>query len=143
MPEATLELAIPVLLPGVETHDDGCLDRLESALQNHRGLQRAHLMCDKQPALLCLHYDPNVITLAQVQRLAEHTGAKIVERYHHEVIPIDGMQSSDSVGVIEQRIKRMDGLLAVSINYAAQVMRVEFDNDKTNLDAIKQQIRAM
>src|SRR6185369_15710816 len=131
-----------MLLHGVETDDDGCLDRLEAALQNHRGLQRAHLERDKHPVLLCLHYDPNVMTLSQVRRLAERTGADIAERYHHEVLSIEGLQSSDSITGLEQRIQRIDGVLSVSANYAAQKMRVEFDSQKTSLDAIKKQIQA-
>lgn len=140
MAETTLELTIPVLLPGVETDDDACLKRLESALQKRKGVQRAHLERHKHPVTLCLHYDPNEISLAEVQRLAERAGAQIVNRYHHAVLPIEGMQSSDSISVIEQSLQRIDGVLAVTVNYAAQRMRVEFDSEKTNLEAIRRKI---
>ncbi len=143
MAETTLELAIPLVLPGVEKDDDDCVERLQKALQNRKGLQRVHLERDQEPVKLCLHYDPSVISLVEVQRLAERTGAQIVNRYHHEIIPIEGMQSSDSIFVLEQGVRRIDGVLAVNVNYASQRMRVEFDSQKTNLAAIREQIKAL
>ena len=41
--EKTIELDIPLLLPGVEDEKDECLNRLESAFQNQKGILRAHL----------------------------------------------------------------------------------------------------
>jgi hypothetical protein len=41
--EQTIELEVPLLLPGVEAEDDACLRRLEAALENQAGLTRAHV----------------------------------------------------------------------------------------------------
>ena len=49
MAEQTIELAVPLLLPGVETEDDACLRRLETALANQAGLRRAHIERQKHP----------------------------------------------------------------------------------------------
>ncbi len=143
MSEKTLELDIPLLLPGVEADDDACLTRLEAALQNQKGLQRAHLERDKRPVALCLHYDPDMLTLADVKRLAERAGASVVSRYHHELIPIEGMDCSDCITVIEHGIGRLDGVLAVSVNYASQKMRVEFDGQKISRGAIEKRVRSL
>lgn len=143
MSEKTLELDIPLLLPGVEADDDACLNRLEAALQNQKGLRRAHLERDKRPACLCLHYDPDAITLADVKRLAERAGAQIVNRYHHELIPIEGMDCSDCVKVIEHGMGRMEGVLAVNVNYATQKMRVEYDTQKVNRAALEKRVRGL
>lgn len=143
MTEKTIELEIPLLLPGVEDEADGCLARLEAALQNQKGLNRAHLERDKQPVALCLHYDPNVISLADVKRLAERAGAGIVNRYHHELIPVEGMDCSDCVKVIEHGVGRMDGVLAVNVNYPLEKLRVEYDAQKTSRDAIEKRVRGL
>jgi len=141
--EKTIELEIPLLLPGVEDDDDSCLNRLESALQNHRGLQRAHLEREKQPVVLCLHYDPDTLSLAEVKRIAERAGAGIVNRYHHELIAIKGMDCSDCAKVIEHSVGRMEGVLAVNVNYAAQKMRVEYDSNKVNHGTIEKRLRSL
>ena len=143
MTEKTIELEIPLLLPGVEGGRDGCLDRLEAALQHQKGLQRAHLERDKSPVVLCLHYDPHVLSLADVKRLAKRAGASIVNRYHHELIAIEGMDCSDCVTVIEHGIGRMEGVLAVNVNYAAQKMRVEYDAQKIDRGGIEKRVRSL
>ena len=143
MTEKTIELDFQLLLPGVDQEDDACLARLESALQDHKGLQRAHLESDKQPVCLCLHYDPAAISLAEVKRLAERAGAKIVNRYHHAVVPIEGMDCSDCVTVIEHSVGRIEGVLKVSVNYAAEQMHVEFDAHKTDRAAIEKRVRSL
>ena len=142
MTEKTIELEIPVLLPGVEAEDDACLARLEAALQNQKGLQRTHLERDKRPVALCLHYDPDTLSLAEVKRLAERAGASIANRYHHALIPVEGMDCSDCAKVIEHGVGRMDGVLAVNVNYAAQKMRVEFDAQKIDRGAIEKRVRS-
>ena len=73
--EKTIELEIPLLLPGVGDEKDECLNRLEASFQNQKGILRAHLEREKSPVDLCLHYDPNLLTLSDVKRLAERAGA--------------------------------------------------------------------
>src|SRR5512136_2322440 len=120
MAEKIIELDFQLLLPGVEAEDDACLARLETALQNQKGLQRAHVERDKRPVCLCLHYDPNTLSLAEVKRLAERAGTRIVNRYHHALISIEGMDCSDCVTVLEHSVGRIEGVLKVSVNYAAE-----------------------
>ena len=141
--EQTIELQIPLLLPGVEDQNDGCLARLEAALQNQKGISRAHLERDKMPVNLCLHYDPNLLTMEQVRRLASQTGAQIINHYHHLLLPIEGMDCSDCATVIEHSLGRIDGVLAVSVSYVSQSVRVEFDRHKVDRAAIEKRIRSL
>ncbi len=143
MAEKTIELDFQLLLPGVEAEDDACLARLETALQNQKGLQHAHLERDKRPVCLCLHYDPNTLSLAEVKRLAERAGTKIVNRYHHALVPVEGMDCSDCVTVIEHSVGRVEGVLSVSVNYAAEQMRVEFDAHRTDRATIEKRVRSL
>lgn len=143
MSEKTIELEIPLLLPSVEDDQDECLGRLESALQNQKGLNRAHLERNTKPVALCLHYDPNVLSLADVKRLAKRAGAQIANRYHHGMLTIEGMDCSDCVKVIEHGIGRIEGVLAVNVNYAAQKMRVEFDAQKISHGAIEKRVQSL
>ena len=143
MSEESIELEIPLLLPGVEAEDDACLARLEAALQSHKGLQRAHLQRVKRPVTLCLHYDPDILSLADVKRLADRAGVSIVNRYHHAMLTVEGMDCSDCVTVIEHGVARMDGVLAVNVNYATEMMRVEFDAQKVDRGAIAKRVREL
>ena len=141
--EQTIELQVPLLLPGVEDQNDSCLVRLETALQNQKGISRAHLEREKVPVNLCLHYDPNQLSIEDVRRLAGQAGAQIVNHYHHLLIPIEGMDCSDCATVIEHSLGRIDGVLAVSVSYVAQTVRVEFDRHKVDRAAIEKRIRSL
>lgn len=143
MSEKTIELDIPLLLPGVQDEKDECLNRLETSFQNHKGILRAHLERDKTPVDLCLHYDPNLLTLPEVKRLAERAGAQIVNRFHHASMPIEGMDCSDCSLVVEHSVGRMDGVLAVNVNYPAEKMWVEFDTRKVSRSAIEKRVRSL
>ena len=92
---------------------------------------------------LCIHYDPNQLTLSDVKRLAERAGAQIINRFHHESIAIEGMDCSDCVTVIEHSVGRMDGVLSVNVNYPAEKMWIEYDNQKVNRAAIEKRVRSL
>jgi Cd2+/Zn2+-exporting ATPase len=139
--EKTIQLQIPLLLPGVHDENDGCLSRLETALAGQKGILRAHMEREKTPVNLCLHYDPNLLSIEHVQRLAEQAGAKITDHYHHALIPVEGMDCSDCVTVIEHSVGRMEGVLAVSVSYVAQNMRVEYDRHVIDRPALEKRIR--
>ena len=141
--EKTIELEIPILLPGVENEKDECLLRLESALQNHKGILRSHLELEKSPVDLCLHYDPNLLTLSEVKQIAERAGAQIINRFHHDSIPVEGMDCSDCVVVLEHSLSRIDGVLSVKANYATEKLWVEFDNQKVNRNTIEKRVRSL
>src|SRR5512140_1507290 len=113
--EKTVELEIQALLPGVDTDEDACIRRLEKALQAQRSMQRAHLENTDHGVRLCLHYDPETISLAEVKRLARNAGVTIVNRYHHAVIPIEGMDCSDCAMVVEHSLARMDGVQSARV----------------------------
>ena len=53
------------------------------------------------------------------------------------------MDCSDCVTVLEHAVGRLDGVLAVSVNYAAQSMRVEFDGQKVNQATIERRVRSL
>ena len=141
--EKNIELNLPVLLPGIEDEKDGRLARLEAALQKHQGILHSHLERDKSPVELCLHYDSSLLTLPEVKRIAEKTGAQIAGRFQHASIAIEGMDCSDCSLVLEHSIGRIEGVLSVGVNYPAEKMRVEFDSYKVSRSIIEKRVRAL
>jgi Zn2+/Cd2+-exporting ATPase len=138
-----LELDMELLLPHIPDERDQCIGKLEAELIQRRGVTRAHVKEKESKFLLCLHYDPAVLDLASVRRIAQSTGANISSRYQHELLAIDGMDCSDCTLVIEHGIKRIDGVLNVSVSYVAGTLKVEYDTSKTNTSEIKTRIRGL
>jgi Cd2+/Zn2+-exporting ATPase len=140
--EGTAELDLQLVLPGLPS-DDACVDRLERALAAQRGVLRAHIEREKTPITLCLHYDPDVLSLAEVERLGKRAGAGIGERYRYEILTVDGMDCSDCALVIEHGLRRVDGILVAQASYAAQTVRVEYDGRKSSRAAIEARLRGL
>lgn len=141
--ERTLELDIPILLPTVQDVQDQCVARLQDLMAGKRGILNAHLHLDRTPIQLCVHYDPDLVTIESVQSMARRAGAQIVQRYHHALLNVEGMDCSDCAQVIEHSVGRMDGVLNVNVNYPAQKMRVEYDTRKTSHGAIEKRLRGL
>ena len=134
---ATVELDLPAVLPDVPDADDGCVSRLESLLVDKTGIERAHLVPPNGGAArLCLHYDPDILTLAQVERYAHAAGIDITGRYGHVVLPLRAIDGEDADRRIEANLLGLDGVLAASVSLPAQRARVEFDRDVTSEAAI-------
>ena len=87
-----LRLDLDVLLPDAPA-DDACAARLAAELATLAGVERAHVLpADADgPARLCLHYDPDAVSVPRLRRAAERTGAQLTERYGHVVWPADGL----------------------------------------------------
>lgn len=143
MDEQTLKLDIPLLIPGLNNDRDACLDRLNQALLSRKGIQLAHIeRVDEQP-LLCLHYDPSIVSIEDLRRIAVRAGAQIANRYHHEEIAIEGMDCSDCVTVLEHSLKRLEGTLDVKVSYTSQKVYVEYDATKINRATIERRINQL
>ena len=139
-PERTLQLEVPLLIPGLTDRQDGCLDRLQSALEGRMGVSRAHIQREQDPPLLCLHYDPAHLSSDDLHQIARRAGEKIACRYRHEVFLIEGMDCSDCALVIAHSLERMEGILGARASYAAQTLQVEYDARQTNRLAIKRRL---
>ncbi len=139
--EKTIELDIPLVAPDIDDAQDGCLCHLETALQNQRGILRAHVKYDQEPPQLCLHYDPNLISLTAVQRIAQKTGSDFTSRYRHETIPFSGMDAADAATGLAHSLEKLPGMLHASVNYAAGLAFVAYDTRSLQRPSIRQTIQ--
>ena len=129
MAEEKVILDIPLLLPGVEDGGDACLPGLEQRLQAVKGIAYAHVKEDESPPQLCIHYDPNLVSLAAVQRLAQDEGGELAARYRHERIPFTGMITADKAPGLARELNEMPGMVHAQVNYAAGLAYVAYDAD--------------
>ena len=138
----TTQLDLSILLPKLDA-DDECVNILTTKLAQQRGIEKAHIVRDNGDAKLCLHYDPNLISLATVQRLAHEAGAEINQRYRHEQIPFTGMHSADAAPNLERQLKQLKGMIHASVSYAAGVIFVAYDSEVLQRETIERTIRGM
>ncbi|GAB4535589.1 MAG: heavy metal translocating P-type ATPase [Anaerolineae bacterium] len=137
-----LQIEIPLLLPEIPNEQDGCVARLQESMLARRGISQAHVIRENGNVCLCLHYDPGMVSLAEVRRTAEQVGAELTSRYWHESLTIEDMDCADCALVVEHSLARLDGVLSARMNYAAGQLWIEYDTTvarrKTILRRIEQ-----
>lgn len=138
----TVKLQISNLLPGLQ-EGDGCIGRLSAQLAAQKGIAESHLEQEDGHSVLCLHYDPNLMPLDRVQRLAREAGVSITQRYRHDVFTIKGINQGTNVSFIEEAVSKVNGVLHVAVNYASEKMLVEYDSTLTARNPILSAARAL
>jgi Cd2+/Zn2+-exporting ATPase len=136
-----LKLDLALLLPDIENERDQCVARLQERLASRKGLDLVHVDQKDGTAQLCLHYNPDLVTLAEVRRTAEQAGADVTNRYKHALMTLEGMDCPDCALVIEHSVGRLDGVLTCTVNYTAGRMRVEYDTQKIRRRAVVGRVR--
>src|SRR5690606_7792059 len=124
-----LQLNLTLLLPGVDANDQ-CTRLLTDRLAGVRGVELAHIIESNGTAELCLHYDPNLVPLPRLQRLALETGAQLNESLRHETLPFAGLDTADNAETLDQALEQLPGMLHATVNYAAGLIYVAYDAAK-------------
>lgn len=140
--EAKSRIDLPVLLPDVFDERDACVRRLEALLSGQVGISRVHVVpaTDGEAAALCLHYDPEVMPLAQVERLARAAGAEVTERFGHVVLPIRAVDAEDAGRRIEDGLSGVAGVISATVNFPAQRVRIEFERRSTTTNRLRESL---
>ncbi|MDF8335453.1 heavy metal translocating P-type ATPase [Novosphingobium cyanobacteriorum] len=128
-----LQFDIPLLLPEVPDVADRCVERLQSTLNARDGVENAHVVEAENglPARLCVHFDPDRLSLVQVRAAVETAGAEIASRFGHAVWE-GGTLHARRARTIEARLRALPGVLEAAVGGGGAV-RVEFD--RTLIDA--------
>ncbi|MEZ4557031.1 MAG: hypothetical protein R2854_11395 [Caldilineaceae bacterium] len=137
----TRRLDLPLLLPEME-EGDACVALLTRRLASVRGIEQAHIVHTDGTGTPCLHYDPNLVSLARLERLAQQAGAEITARYRHELLPFAGLDAADSATSLAQALNDLPGMLHAGVNYAAGLVDVAYDSEELAPDAIQRTLRA-
>lgn len=136
-------LNLDVLIPNLSGDEDGCIQRIKTRLEEITGIYEVHAKTQDENVQLCLHYDPTLVTLASLKRFVNDAGAKISEQYQHELLTILGMDCSDCVLSIEHTLKRIDGVISATVNYAAAILRIEYDTTQVSKNEIVKAIKGL
>ncbi len=129
MADKTVEIDIPLLMPEIEDGNDDCLIRLQDGLRGCHGVSHVHLNRETAPPSLCVHFDPNLVSLGTVRRLAQETGSGLANRYRHERIPFEGMDHADEAPFVRRKLESLPGMLHADVSYAAGLIFLAYDTE--------------
>ncbi len=130
------QIELNIVLPEISV-DDECVKILTERLSWLKGIEKAHVISQDYEAQLCLHFDPNLISLGEVKRIARTSGASITERYRHEQIAFKGLNTADSAQSLQKSLTKQDGVVHASVNYAAGLIFIAYDTEVIQRPAIE------
>lgn len=136
-------IALAVVLPNVPDVRDRCIERLSQVLRNRSGIVLVHLRnpADPSKSEVCIHYEPERISLPEVRALVQRIGAEIDGRYGHLVLPLPPM-SAGYASAAEARILRLAGIVEAVVSPAG-MLRVEFDRQVTDEPSIEVGLKSL
>ncbi len=136
---AKLRLDIPVILPEIPDAADACVDRLMGELEGRPGIEQAHVVVGDEPsapAQLCVHYDPDTLSLARINEIVLAAGAKLTESYGHLALSVDGIGHQRRARSVAEQLLRVKGVLEAEAS-AAGTVRIEFDRAALSEEALR------
>lgn len=135
---------LDIVLPGVPDEKDACVQRIINNMSTKRGIEKVHIVpeTDTTKATLCFHYDPQKISVEDVQKLAAEAGAGITEHYGHLLLEVKGIRYVRHARVIEIALKELKGLLSVSVS-ATGWIKIEFDQHHINAAKIYKKLEKL
>lgn len=138
-----IRLDLDVLLPDVADTCDACARRLTEELAAAKGVKRVHVVPgDGRSAQVCVHYDPDLLDLPRIRRIAQRAGARVTGRYGHVLWETDGLGHQRRARTVTERLRRQQGVLEAEAD-ASGPIRIEFDREATNEDAIQRRLRQL
>lgn len=132
-----LKINIDLILPEIPDEKDACVQRIIAVMEGRPGIEKVHIVPgnDGRKGQLCFHYNPNVITVDRVEKMAKQAGAGITQRYGHIIVEVDGVRHQRQTRLIETAVRRNPGILSVSVSGAGQAM-VEFDTEQISEEKV-------
>ena len=139
-----IKINLNIVLPDVPNERDECVQRIISATESKKGIEKVHIVpgTETAKAKLCFHYDPNEISIEQVQKIAADAGAEITERFGHLLLEVKGIRHVRHARVIEVSLKHVKGVISVSAS-ASGWISIEFDHHETDPAKIYKQVNTI
>jgi len=136
-----LTLDIPVILPDIPDHKDKCVSRLIGTLEGRDGVDRVHIKTDesKEPKL-CIHFDPETISLRKIKTIAQQTGAKLHDLFGHMLVKVNGIRHSRHARSITRQLRDVNGVVD-AYSSATGWIRLEYKKGDISREKLTKIIR--
>lgn len=137
------KIEVNLILPTVSDSQDACVKRLTDLLRAKHGIELAHLDDAEEqiPRQICIHYDPQVLSIADVRELAKRAGLEVEKRFGHLVVLAKPMHARQ-LRSAEYKVRKLSGVLEAKISPAG-VLSVEFDQLVTSEQVLKPELQKL
>ncbi|MDM4768272.1 heavy metal translocating P-type ATPase [Pelomonas sp. SE-A7] len=138
-----LRLDLPLLLPDVPDAGDACVARLTERLMGRPGIADAHVVgVDEGKPQLCVHYDPEVISVARLRELVMSAGLEITGKFAHFVGTVATPMHARAAERIANELRKLPGVIEAEVS-ASGAMRIEYDRREIDLADMHRRLNAL
>lgn len=121
-----LQLDIELILPEAEGTDP-CVARLLDAVRGLRGVLDAHLDDKALKPRLCLHYDPERLSVVELETAVRKAGADLEQRFGHARFPLPTLRHERHARLVEEVLAQEPGVIHAAVSFAAKRASVEYE----------------
>ncbi|WP_230023225.1 heavy metal translocating P-type ATPase [Massilia sp. Bi118] len=137
-----VRLELPLVLPDVDDPRDPCVDRLIGLLKGRPGVERVHVkMQQDSPPLLCLHYDPAVISVGRLRELVSAVGAQLTGKFAHYVGNTPAPLHARGARLFAERLRQVPGVLEAEVSPSGR-FRIEYERSAMSQKRLEDLVRA-
>lgn len=122
-----IQIELPVLLQESIDDKNQSLQNIVSELSEESGIDKVHVKESLVPEI-CIHYDPEVISINKVKKIALKNGAYLGHQYGHLIIDVQGIKHPRNARRIEQILSKNAGVSRVSASPSGTI-EVEWDSN--------------
>ena len=138
-----LRLDLPLVLPDVSEVHDRCVLRLTDTIKGRSGIDEVHIVGIESGApQLCVHYDPDSMTLGRVRELVQSVGAEISSQYAHLSFRTKGSLLARTARRIAAELRRVPGVLEADVA-ASGSLRIEYDRSSVSQQELVEALGAL
>ncbi|MCS0588281.1 heavy metal translocating P-type ATPase [Massilia norwichensis] len=140
-----VRLELPLILPEVDDPNDPCIGRLIGLLNGRPGVERVHMKTPEAGApLLCLHYDPAVISVTRLRELVNAAGAQITRQFGHYLGCAPAPLHARNARLFSERLRQVPGVLEAEVSASGRI-RIEYERagiSREKLDGLVRELGA-
>lgn len=138
-----LRLDLPLVLPDIHGTDDPCVKRLQDKLAGRPGIDEAHVTgVEEGKPQLCVHYDPDVISLGRLRELVQSEGLALTDRFAHVLGRVNLPTHARHSQRIAEQLRSLDGVIEADVSPGG-VVRIEYDRSAIDEAKLKARLTAL
>ncbi len=114
-----------------------CAQRIEKTVRKLPGIGQASVNLASEK--LFVEYDESALPLSAIKEAVSKIGYEVVEKQDHTnvTIPIGDMTCAACAQRVEKAIRKLEGVVSVSVNFATEKATVSYDPQQVRLSAIR------
>ena len=138
MPRKTIH--VPLTLPQDSHGPATFIHTVEQRLTKRPGVYGVRVTTkkdtdQKRAADVELDYDPDLLSMAQINSCIQQAGGSVDESIGRLVLPISGMLTPQNQHTVQAMLNKLPGVTA-SVSFTSQTLRLEFDRSQCALPEI-------